>query len=146
MGLSGRKWVQMEFRQAEKDAKYYSFSYLQVIHSNPSSRYSLDLRLYGRPYKALVLACAPTVLRALSWPLRNGRAKEKVIRRHDCVRNLDTPLVCARRHQQMTMKCSYSSTLVQCTGDTRLGTTRGLHVGRATIPAELCQPKEIVLI
>ena len=46
----------------------------------------------------------------------------------------------------MTMKCSYSSTLMQCTGDTRLGTTRELHVGRVTIPAELCQPKQIVLI
>ena len=29
--------------------------------------------------------------------------------RHDYVRNLDTPLVCARKHQQMTMKCTYSS-------------------------------------
>ena len=28
--------------------------------------------------------------------------------RRDCVRNLETLLVCANRHQQMTMKCVYS--------------------------------------
>ena len=42
-------------------------------------------------------------------PLRNGSARKKVVRRRDCVRNLDTLLVCARRHRQMTMKCAYSS-------------------------------------
>ena len=30
------------------------------------------------------------------------------MRRRDCVRNLDTPLVCAERHRQMTIKCAYS--------------------------------------
>ena len=28
--------------------------------------------------------------------------------RRDCVRNLETLLVCASRHRQMTMKCVYS--------------------------------------
>ena len=31
------------------------------------------------------------------------------MRRRDCLRSLDTPLMCARRHRQMTMKCAYSS-------------------------------------
>ena len=31
------------------------------------------------------------------------------MRRCDCVRNLDTRLVCARKHRQMTMRCPYSS-------------------------------------
>ena len=48
----------------------------------------------------------------LSHYVMEGR--EKVMRRRDCVRNLDTPLVCARRHRQMTMKCAYSSVELQC--------------------------------
>ena len=36
IGLSGRKWKQMEFKHAaQNDAKYYPFSHLQVMHSNP---------------------------------------------------------------------------------------------------------------
>ena len=30
--------------------------------------------------------------------------RKKIMRWRDCVRSLDTPLVCARRHHQMTMK------------------------------------------
>ena len=41
-------------------------------------------------------------------------AREKVMRRRDCARNLDTPLVCARKHRQMVMKCAYSSVELQC--------------------------------
>ena len=36
------------------------------------------------------------------------------MRRYVCVCNLDTPLVCARRHQRVTMKCAYSSVELQC--------------------------------
>ena len=36
------------------------------------------------------------------------------MRRHECVRNLDTPLVCAKRHSQMTIKCAYSNVELQC--------------------------------
>ena len=36
------------------------------------------------------------------------------MRRRDCVRNLDTSLVFARRYRQMTMKCAYSSVEPQC--------------------------------
>ena len=48
-----------------------------------------------------------------------------------CVRDYDTPLVCARGHRQMTMNCAYSSAalLVQRTVGTWLGITRGLHGG-----------------
>ena len=31
------------------------------------------------------------------------------MRKRNYVRNLDTPLVCASRHQQMTLKCAYLS-------------------------------------
>ena len=34
--------------------------------------------------------------------------------RHNCVRNLVTPLVCARRHRQMTIKCTYSRVELMC--------------------------------
>ena len=33
----------------------------------------------------------------------------KAMRRRDCVRNLDTPSVCANRHRKTTMKYAYSS-------------------------------------
>ena len=65
--------------------------------SNPSSRKNLDLRPHDRPTD--FKNAQPTTLRAFSWPLCDGRAKEKVMRRRDCVRNLDTIIVhqlCAR--------------------------------------------------
>ena len=34
--------------------------------------------------------------------------------RHNWVRNLVTPLVCARRHRQMTIKCTYSGVELMC--------------------------------
>ena len=34
--------------------------------------------------------------------------------RRNCVRNLVTPLVCARRHRQMTIKCTYSGVELMC--------------------------------
>ena len=34
--------------------------------------------------------------------------------RRDCVCNLDTPFMCARRHGQMTMKCAYSCVKIWC--------------------------------
>ena len=43
-----------------------------------------------------------------------GRAREKVMRRRDCVPNLDTLLVYAKRHRQMTIKCAYSKVELQC--------------------------------
>ena len=45
------------------------------------------------------------------------------MRRRNCVRNLDTPLVCARRHRQITMKCAYFNevALMQFIAGTRLG-------------------------
>ena len=36
------------------------------------------------------------------------------MRRYDYVHNLDTPLVCANRHRQMTIKCAYSNVELQC--------------------------------
>ena len=36
------------------------------------------------------------------------------MRRRDCVRNLDTPLVCAKRHRHMTIKCAYPNVELQC--------------------------------
>ena len=36
------------------------------------------------------------------------------MRRRDCVRNLETPLVCAKRHRQITIKCAYSNVELQC--------------------------------
>ena len=69
-----------------------------------------------------------TVLRALSLPLRNGRAMEKVMRRRNSVRNSESPLVCARRHRQMTMKCAYSSVEFQCS----VPWAHGRHCTRAS--------------
>ena len=34
--------------------------------------------------------------------------------RRKCVRNLDTTLVCVKRHRQMTIKCAYSNVELQC--------------------------------
>ena len=34
--------------------------------------------------------------------------------RHNWARNLVTPLVCARRHRQMTIKCTYSGVELMC--------------------------------
>ena len=34
------------------------------------------------------------------------------MRRRDCARNLDTPLVCARKHRQIIMKCVYSTSSI----------------------------------
>ena len=36
------------------------------------------------------------------------------MRRHDCVRNLDTPSVCAKKHRQMTIKYAYLKVELQC--------------------------------
>ena len=36
------------------------------------------------------------------------------MRRRDCVRNLNTPLECARRHRQTTITCAYSGVALQC--------------------------------
>ena len=36
------------------------------------------------------------------------------MRRHDCVRNLDTPSVCAKKHRQMTIKYAYLNVELQC--------------------------------
>ena len=36
------------------------------------------------------------------------------MRRRDCVRNLDTPSVCAKKHRQMTIKYAYSNVELQC--------------------------------
>ena len=54
------------------------------------------------------------VPQTLFQPFSNGRAKGKVMRKRDCLPNLDTPLVCARRHRQMTMKCAYLGAERQC--------------------------------
>ena len=47
------------------------------------------------------------------WPYLSHyvmeRQKKKVMRKLDFAPNLDNPLVSARRHQQMAMKCAYSS-------------------------------------
>ena len=49
------------------------------------------------------------------------------MRRPDSVRNLDTPLVCARRHRQMTVKCAYSSAELWCSVPRAHG--KALHEG-----------------
>ena len=71
--------------------------------SNPSSRKNLGVRPYDR-----------TTVQGATLSMRDGRAREKVMRRRDCVRNLDTPSVCAKRHRQMTIKCAYSNVELQC--------------------------------
>ena len=61
------------------------------------------------------------------------------MRRRDCVRNLDTPLVCAERHRQMTIKCAYSNVEVLCSvlGHTVRHCTR---VSRE-LADEICHPR-----
>ena len=48
------------------------------------------------------------------------------MRRRDSVRNLESPLVCARRHRQMTMKCT--SVELQCS----VPWAHGRHCTRAS--------------
>ena len=84
--------------------------------SNPKPK-NMDVRPFDRTTdrtRCYIQHARPTSPRALSQPLRNGRAREKVMSRCDCVSNLDTPLVCARKHRQMKMKCAYSSVELQC--------------------------------
>ena len=71
--------------------------------SNPSSRKNLVVRPYNR-----------TTVQGATLSMRNGRARDKVMRRRDCARNLDTTLVCAKRHRQTTIKCAYSNVELQC--------------------------------
>ena len=58
------------------------------------------------------------------------------MRRRDCVRNLDTPLVCAERHRQMTIKCAYSNVELQCS-------VLRAHCTRASreLVDEICHPR-----
>ena len=66
------------------------------------------------------------------------------MRRRDCARNLDTLLVCARKHRQMTMKCAYSTVELQCSAGTRLGIVRGPHVGSVDLKPRkqiICNPR-----
>ena len=58
------------------------------------------------------------------------------MRRRDCVRNLDTPLVCAKRHRQMTIKCAYSNVELQCS-------VLRAHCTRASreLVDEICHPR-----
>ena len=53
------------------------------------------------------------------------------MRKLDCLHNLDTPVACARRHQQDDNEVHILAcqALVQLTAGTRLGITRGLHMG-----------------
>ena len=50
----------------------------------------------------------------------------------DCLRNLDTPEACARRHRQddNEVRILACRALVQHTAGKRLGITRGLHMGK----------------
>ena len=50
------------------------------------------------------------------------------MRRRNSVRNSESPLVCARRHRQMTMKCAYSSVEFQCS----VPWAHGRHCTRAS--------------
>ena len=58
------------------------------------------------------------------------------MRRRDCVRNLDTPSVCAKRHRQMTIKCAYSNVELQCS-------VLRAHCTRASreLVDEICHPR-----
>ena len=58
------------------------------------------------------------------------------MRRRNCVRNLDTPSVCAKRHRQMTIKCAYSNVELQCS-------VLRAHCTRASreLVDEICHPR-----
>ena len=58
------------------------------------------------------------------------------MRRRDSVRKLDTPLVCAKRHRQMTIKCAYSNVELQCS-------VLRAHCTRASreLVDEICHPR-----
>ena len=53
------------------------------------------------------------------------------MRKLDCLHKLDTPVACARRHQQddNEVRILACQALLQHTAGTRLGITRGLHMG-----------------
>ena len=58
------------------------------------------------------------------------------MRRRDCMRNLDSPSVCAKRHRQMTIKCAYSNVELQCS-------VLRAHCTRASreLVDEICHPR-----
>ena len=61
------------------------------------------------------------------------------MRRRDCVRNLDTPSVCAKKHRQMTIKCATrtsSCSVAYCGHMVR-------HCTRASreLVGEICHPR-----
>ena len=73
----------------------------------------------------------PTALRALSQSLRNGMARDKAMRRRDCVRNLDTPFSVRQEtpaddNEMRILECRV---IMQRSAGTRLDITRGLYVG-----------------
>ena len=58
------------------------------------------------------------------------------MRRRDCVRNLDTPSMCAKKHRQMTIKYAYSNVELQCS-------VLRAHCTRASreLEDEICHPR-----
>ena len=96
--------------------------------SNPSSRKILTCNHKTDRTRYYFQYARPTALRALSQPLRNEKAREKVIRRRDCVGNLDTWISVFRRQQQMPIVEGQALRLR--TASTRSGITRGLHAGQ----------------
>ena len=59
--------------------------------------------------------------------------------RRDCVRNLDTPSMCAKRHRQTTIKCAYLNVELQCS----VLREHGWHCTRASseLVDEVCHPR-----
>ena len=64
------------------------------------------------------------------------------MRRRDCMRNLDTPSECARRHRRMKMRCAYLSVELQCVGYRRR-TVR--HCTRASRGLEYVKPRKQII-
>ena len=61
--------------------------------------------------------------------------------RCNCVRNLDTPLVCARRHRQMKMKYAYSSVELQCS----ILRVHGRYCSRTSRGLEYVKPRKQII-
>ena len=77
--------------------------------SNSCSRKTLDYRATDRT------RCYFQHVQAPSQPSRNGRVKGKEDLQAQLRAYLGyTSLVCARRHQQIMMRCAYSSAELQC--------------------------------
>ena len=63
--------------------------------------------------------------------------------RCDCMRNLDTPSECARRHRRMKMRCAYLSVELQCNVPPAILFVR--HCTRASRGLEYVKPRKQII-